>query len=57
MKDDGVFLHVTYRQPYFVKPILNSHDEWDLDMEVLGGGRGTFHYFGFILKKHSTGSG
>jgi len=57
LKDDGVFLHVTYRQPYFVKPILNSHDEWDLDMEVLGGGRGTFHYFGFILKKHSTGSG
>ncbi|KAI4667403.1 uncharacterized protein J4E79_002089 [Alternaria viburni] len=57
LKDDGVFLYVTYRQPHFVKPILNSHDEWDLDMEVLGGGGGTFHYFGFILKKHSTGSG
>jgi hypothetical protein len=50
LKDDGVFLYVTYRQPHFIKPILNQSDEWDLRMEVMGGGD-SFEYFGFVLKK------
>jgi hypothetical protein len=53
LKDDGVFLYVTYRQPHFIKPILNRDDEWDMEMEVMGGGD-SFQYFGFVLKKHST---
>lgn len=53
LKDDGVFLYVTYRQPHFIKPILNRNMEWDLEMEVMGGGD-SFQYFGFVLKKHTS---
>jgi hypothetical protein len=53
LKDDGVFLYVTYRQPHFIKPILNRDDEWSMEMEVMGGGD-SFQYFGFVLKKHTT---
>jgi hypothetical protein len=45
-----VFLYITYRQPHFVKPILNRGNEWKLEMEILGGGD-SFEYFGFILRK------
>ena len=53
LKDDGVFLYITYRQPHFIKPILNRDNEWDLEMEIMGGGD-TFQYFGFILKKYTA---
>ncbi|KAF2131842.1 hypothetical protein P153DRAFT_364327 [Dothidotthia symphoricarpi CBS 119687] len=52
LKDDGFFLYITYRQPHFVKPILNRDNEWDLEMEVMGGGD-SFEYYGYLLKKHS----
>lgn len=55
LKDDGFFLYITYRQPHFVKPILNRDDEWKLEMEILGGGD-SFEYFGFILRKNQPGS-
>jgi hypothetical protein len=55
LKDDGVFLYITYRQPHFIKPILNRDDAWDLEMDVMGGGD-TFQYFGFILKKSTAGA-
>jgi hypothetical protein len=55
MKDDGVFLYITYRQPHFMKLILNRKDEWNLDVEILGGGD-SFQYFGFILKKNTFGT-
>lgn len=51
LKDDGVFLYVTYRQPHFIKPIINRNSEWDLRMEEMGGGD-SFQYFGFILRKN-----
>ncbi|KAF2642945.1 hypothetical protein P280DRAFT_394856 [Massarina eburnea CBS 473.64] len=50
LKDDGVFLYITYRQPHFVKPILNRNSEWDMQMETLGGGD-SFEYYGFVLSK------
>jgi hypothetical protein len=53
LKDDGVFLYVTYRQPHFIKPILNRANEWNLEMEVMAGGD-SFQYFGFALKKHQS---
>jgi hypothetical protein len=53
LKDDGVFLYVTYRQPHFIKPILNRNNEWGIEMEVLGGGD-SFQYNGFVLKKHTA---
>ncbi|KAF2877441.1 S-adenosyl-L-methionine-dependent methyltransferase [Massariosphaeria phaeospora] len=51
LKDDGVFLYVTYRQPHFVKPILNRNNEWQLEMDTMGEGD-SFEYYGFILRKH-----
>ncbi|KAJ4991816.1 hypothetical protein SVAN01_02666 [Stagonosporopsis vannaccii] len=51
LKDDGVFLYITYRQPHFIKPILNRANEWDLSVEIMGDGD-SFEYFGFVLKKH-----
>ncbi|OSS46087.1 hypothetical protein B5807_08313 [Epicoccum nigrum] len=51
LKDDGFFLYITYRQPHFIKPILNRDNEWDYEMETLGGGDSSFEYYGFILKK------
>jgi hypothetical protein len=55
LKDDGSFLYVTYRQPHFVKPILNRNNNWDVRVETLGGGD-SFEYFGFILKKPPSGT-
>jgi len=46
-----VLFYVTFRQPHFVKPILNRANEWDVGVEVLGDGD-SFEYFGFVLKKH-----
>ena len=53
LKDDGVFLYITYRQPHFVKPILNRNGDWDLEMEILGGGD-SFEYYGYTLRKHKA---
>ncbi|KAJ4384262.1 hypothetical protein N0V86_001109 [Didymella sp. IMI 355093] len=52
LKEDGFFLYITYRQPHFIKPILNRDNEWDYEMEILGGGDSSFEYYGFILRKH-----
>ncbi|KAI7152970.1 hypothetical protein KC349_g8664 [Hortaea werneckii] len=51
LKDDGVFLYVTYRQPHFVKPLLNQDKLWDLTTEELSGGGNSFDYYAFVLKK------
>ena len=50
LKDDGVFLYITFRQPHFMKPLLNPDGLWDLDMQMLGNG-GAFEYYGFVIKK------
>ncbi|KAL1793890.1 hypothetical protein ACET3X_007311 [Alternaria dauci] len=55
LKDDGVFMYISYRQPHFTKPILNRKNEWDLDMEILGEGD-SFEYFGHILRKNNPGA-
>ncbi|KAF2626034.1 hypothetical protein BU25DRAFT_345099 [Macroventuria anomochaeta] len=52
LKEDGFFLYITYRQPHFIKPILNRDNEWDYEMDILGGGDSSFEYYGFVLKKH-----
>jgi hypothetical protein len=51
LKDDGVFLYVTFRQPHFMKPLLNKDDLWDLVVESLSDGEGSLGYYGFVLKK------
>ncbi|KAL7622617.1 hypothetical protein AAE478_008130 [Parahypoxylon ruwenzoriense] len=52
LKDDGVFLYVTYRQPHFIRPLLNCDGtDWEIEMDVLGDGASTFAYRGFALTK------
>lgn len=46
-----MFLYVTFRQPHFIRPLLNPDDLWDIDMQVLGDG-GSFDYYGFVIKKN-----
>ncbi|KAF2087702.1 S-adenosyl-L-methionine-dependent methyltransferase [Saccharata proteae CBS 121410] len=57
LKEDGQFLYITYRQPHFIKPILNQGDLWDLQMELLSDGASSFDYLGFILKKKRNVNG
>ncbi|MCJ1251145.1 hypothetical protein MMC30_008376 [Trapelia coarctata] len=53
LKPGGLFLYITYRQPHFVKPML-ERKEWDVQWEVLNSGEGTFDYHGFVIKKSSA---
>ncbi|OAA65303.1 Methyltransferase type 11 [Niveomyces insectorum RCEF 264] len=51
LKDHGVFIYVTFRQPHFMRPLLDAPGLWSLDLEVLGGKGGAFDYYGWILQK------
>ncbi|KAL7783850.1 hypothetical protein V8C37DRAFT_396741 [Trichoderma ceciliae] len=55
LRDHGVFLYVTFRQPHFIIPLLNPDNLWDIDMQVLGDG-GSFDYYGFVIKKSLSSS-
>lgn len=50
LKDDGIFLYVTFRQPHFIRPLLNVDGLWNLDLEVLSG-QGSFDYYGWVIRK------
>ncbi|KAH6675473.1 S-adenosyl-L-methionine-dependent methyltransferase [Halenospora varia] len=54
LKHGGEWLYITYRQPHFMKPLLERKDKWDLVVEVLGNGSGEFEYFGFIMTRHQA---
>lgn len=54
LKDDGVFLLVTFRQPHFVKPLLTADIPWRLRMDVLGSA-GSFTSYGFAMEKSQGG--
>ncbi|KAH7035970.1 uncharacterized protein B0I36DRAFT_319463 [Microdochium trichocladiopsis] len=50
-KSGGVFLYVTYRQPHFVRPLLTCDGtNWDLEVEHLGAGDGSFGYYGIVCR-------
>lgn len=51
LEDDGVFLYVTFRQPHFIRPLVNARSQWQLDVEVLRDGESTFDYHAFIMRK------
>ncbi|KAI2617867.1 S-adenosyl-L-methionine-dependent methyltransferase [Hypoxylon sp. NC1633] len=58
LKNDGVFLYVTYRQPHFVRPLLTCDGtDWNIEMDILGDGAGSFAYHGFALTKSSPSTG
>ncbi|KAL7758835.1 hypothetical protein ACKLNR_011262 [Fusarium oxysporum f. sp. zingiberi] len=50
LKADGVFLYITFRQPHFMKLLLNPGNIFDMEMEVLGDGGG-FDYYGYVIRK------
>ncbi|QLI66160.1 lysine methyltransferase 4 [Metarhizium brunneum] len=50
LKDGGVFLYFTFRQPHFMKPLLNPRSVWDMDIQVLNDS-GPFDYYGYMLHK------
>ncbi|EFW99512.1 hypothetical protein CMQ_7880 [Grosmannia clavigera kw1407] len=51
LADNGVFLYVTFRQPHFIKPLLNPDGLWDLELHVLSGKGGSFDYYGWVISK------
>jgi len=55
LRDGGVFLYVTFRQPHFMKPLLDPMVArgMDMDMQILGGA-GAFEYFGYKIQKVGT---
>ena len=54
LKPDGMFLCITYRQPHFIRPLLECEGvRWDVKVDVLGGA-GSFAYHGFTLTKAGT---
>ncbi|KOS20674.1 Endothelin-converting enzyme 2 [Escovopsis weberi] len=53
LRDDGVFLYITFRQTHFIRPLLDIDGLWDLEVEVLSG-KGAFDYFGWVLRKKAA---
>ncbi|KAL8688062.1 MAG: hypothetical protein Q9218_005931 [Villophora microphyllina] len=52
LKPTGKWIYITFRQPHFVKPQLLREGSWDLAVERLEDGPGTFEYFTYIMTKH-----
>ncbi|KAJ3580367.1 hypothetical protein NPX13_g185 [Xylaria arbuscula] len=49
LKPTGRLIYITYRQPRFIKPLLNCEGtKWDLTVETLGGSDSSFGYYGFV---------
>jgi hypothetical protein len=52
LKPGGKWLYITYRQPHFLRPLLQRDGIWSVDVHKLEDGPGTFEYFGFVMTKH-----
>ena len=50
LKDDGIFLYVTFRQPHFMRSLLDRDGLFRLDLEVLSS-KGSFDYYGWVIQK------
>ena len=50
LKKDGLWLYVMFRQPHFIRPLL-QRDVWRVEVEVLQDESGAFEYFGWVMKK------
>ncbi|KAK1672235.1 hypothetical protein BDP55DRAFT_731684 [Colletotrichum godetiae] len=57
LKEDGVFLYITYRQPHFMRPLLNADNLWVMDMDVLSDDDSAFDHYGFVLRKNNVHAG
>ncbi|KAI1827052.1 S-adenosyl-L-methionine-dependent methyltransferase [Xylaria intraflava] len=48
LKPTGKLIYVTYRQPHFIRPLLNCEGtNWNIEVETLGGHDSSFSYYGF----------
>ncbi|KAH8159720.1 hypothetical protein CIB48_g8527 [Xylaria polymorpha] len=48
LKPTGRFIYITYRQPHFLRPLLNCEGtNWNIAIESLGGNDSSFAYYGF----------
>lgn len=47
----GKFLYITWRQPHFIRPLIQREGLWNVEVETIGGEDGAFEYFGFIMTK------
>lgn len=54
LSDDGIFLYVTFRQPHFIRSLLNQRGLWELDLQILGGHNGGFEYYGWVIRKAAS---
>ncbi|KAH6714467.1 S-adenosyl-L-methionine-dependent methyltransferase [Leptodontidium sp. MPI-SDFR-AT-0119] len=57
LRPGGAWLYITYRQPHFMRPLIERPGHWTVDVEILKDpdGAGGFEYFGFVMRKHSEG--
>ena len=53
LKPGGKWIYITFRQPHFVKPQLLRERVWELLVENLEDGPGTFEYFAYIMTKNT----
>ena len=56
LKPYGRWIYITFRQPHFVKPQILREGIWDLTVERLEDGPGTFEYFGYVMTKSTEQS-
>ncbi|KAF1986562.1 S-adenosyl-L-methionine-dependent methyltransferase [Aulographum hederae CBS 113979] len=49
----GRWLYITWRQPHFLRPLLQRPDVWSLDVHTLQDEGGSFEYFGYVMTKRS----
>ncbi|KAF2140222.1 uncharacterized protein K452DRAFT_230941 [Aplosporella prunicola CBS 121167] len=59
LKPGCKWLYITWRQPHFIKPLLQRPGVWTLEAETLAnepGGGGMFEYFGFVMTKEKASS-
>ncbi|GAP88464.1 putative methyltransferase type 11 [Rosellinia necatrix] len=55
LKPTGIFIYITYRQPHFLRPLLNCEGtNWDIDIETLGKLDSSFSYYGFTCTLAGT---
>lgn len=52
LEKGGRWLCVTYRQPRFLRPLIERGKVWDMKVETLQDAPGSFGYFGFVMTKH-----
>lgn len=51
LRDDGMFLYITYREPFFMRKFLNCEGtDWLLEVNLLSE-PGSIAYYGLVLTK------